>query len=911
MSETHLDSSVNDSEVSVQGYSLLRKDRDRKGGGICLFIRNSINFNVRGDMSSGNVEAMFIEVLFPKSRPFLVGVLYRPPSDGSFLDSFRDIVSKADPRDEVYMLGDFNICMKQNGSSLTRRYRNILSSFSMTQMIDSPTRITTGCSSILDHAITNRTDKVSCSGVLDLSLSDHQAIYMIRGSHVREGSPVTLRRRVLKNYSKELLCNELRGIDWSPVYFATDVNIAVQQFNAKFLSVIDRVAPYRDFRPKLDSKPWMCGEILAAIKKRDLLFRRFKKNREDAELYKEYCRQRNAVQRDVKFAKADYFRRKLNESKGDSGKLWKHLRSLGYSSKNVEGSSIVLENNGVKYFGLSDVSRLFNEFYTSVASDLVSRLPSPSGLFSPISHLFSDFYRQKGCHRRRFVLMPVNGGFIRGALEDMKPNKSTGLDDISARFLKDGVDFLVGPIGHIVNTSIMTESVPDTFKEARVTPLYKKGSRLDAGNYRPVSILPVLSKVLEKAVNSQLRDFLESGNVLFDFQSGFRGGFSTDTCLTNLTDHIRNETAKGNVTGMVLIDLQKAFDTCDHSILLQKLKSMGVASHWFRSYLSERRQCVRTGGTVSSFLDVTCGVPQGSILGPTLFLCYINDMSMALNCHLALYADDSALIYSGPDSNAVASFLSEQMTRCSAWLIDNRLSLHVGKTECIIFGSRRRLKGTDFLVRCGEAVVKRVMSVKYLGVILDENLSFRDHVTGIVKKATGKLYFLYRSGASLDSSSRRLLCSSLVSSGLEYCVSAWYPGLLEESKKSLATLQRKMVRFVSGMGPREHVADAEISSLGWLPFQKRVEFFVLMHVYKVRKALSPAYISRNFVLLSDVHSHSLRQSDLNYSIAHCSFPPGSFTRTAITWWNRLPADLKQIDSVALFRKCLKAFLSPG
>ena len=254
--------------------------------------------------------------------------------------------------------------------------------------------------------------------------------------------------------------------------------------------------------------------------------------------------------------------------------------------------------------------------------------------------------------------------------------------------------------------------------------------------------------------------------------SGFRGGYSTDSCLIGLTDFIKCEIGKGNLVGMVLIDLQKAFDTCDHLVLLQKLERMGVASHWFRSYLSGRRQCVQVGGTVSSFLDVTCGVPQGSILGPTLFLCYINDMSMALNCDLALYADDSALIASGPDSDTVARFLTEQMTKCSAWLIDNRLSLHVGKTECILFGTRGRLRNKNFLVTCGGAVVKRVTSVKNLGVVLDRYLNFRDHVMAIVKKATGKLYFLYRSGATLDSSFRRMLCSSLISSGLEYCVSA-------------------------------------------------------------------------------------------------------------------------------------------
>ena len=181
-------------------------------------------------------------------------------------------------------------------------------------------------------------------------------------------------------------------------------------------------------------------------------------------------------------------------------------------------------------------------------------------------------------------MMPVSGSFIRSQLNGMKANKSTGLDGISAKFLKDGAALLTEPVKHLINMSILTEVVPDKFKEARVRPLFKKGSRLDPGNYRPVSILPVLSKVLERAVNSQLCSFLNSNGILYELQSGFRSGHSADTCLINLTDHIRSEMARGNVVGMVLIDLQKAFYTCDHSILLRKLEGMGVNStNWFHS----------------------------------------------------------------------------------------------------------------------------------------------------------------------------------------------------------------------------------------------------------------------------------------------------------------------------------------
>ena len=183
---------------------------------------------------------------------------------------------------------------------------------------------------------------------------------------------------------------------------------------------------------------------------------------------------------------------------------------------------------------------------------------------------------------------------------------------------------------------------------------------------------------------SLIRDH-ERRNLLFGNQSGFRGGFSTNSSLVGLSDYIKQKMGHGRFVGMVLIDLQKAFDTVDHGILIDKLRAIGVNSvSWFESYLTDRRQCVDVSGTRSDFLPVTCGVPQGSILGPLLFLIYINDMSISLNCMLSLYADDSALIFSHKDSDVIAQRLSTELTNCKKWLVDNRLSLHVGKTECLL-----------------------------------------------------------------------------------------------------------------------------------------------------------------------------------------------------------------------------------
>ena len=784
----------------------------------------------------------------------------------------------------------------------------MLNTFSLAQMITDATRITASTSTVIDHFLTNLKSKITSSGVMNCSFSDHCLIYAVRGSQAKlSTNPVVKSIRCLKNYSKALFCHELRKINWSPVFSAPNVDVALDSFNSLFLTVINKVAPIRKMRFKKDSQPWMNGEILNGIRKRDALFAKVKKDRGNSETYKRFCAQRNLVQRSIKNAKANFFEKGVKECGNDSAKLWRQLGSLGHKAPKGD-ASIVLESNGQRFFDPNVTSRMFNEFYTKVAAKLVSNLPSPSNFFG--FDYCVQFYRSKGIFSPSFSLTPVSRHFIRKQLSALKTNKSTGLDGISPRFLKDGVDYIVDPILHIVNLSISSEIFPSAFKNARVTPLFKKGSRLDVGNYRPVSILPVLSKLLERAVNNQLNEYLSKRDLLYDFQSGFRKGYSTDTCLMNLNDYIKRQTSDGKVTGMIFIDLQKAFDCVDHSLLIRKLSAMGVAStDWFRSYLNDRTQCTQVEGRDSSFLDVNCGVPQGSILGPTLFLCYINDMAGALNCKLSLYADDSALVYSGSDPDIVATFLSQELDTCQKWLIDNRLSIHLGKTECILFGSKRRLNGDiQFEVNLDGQVVQKVTSVKYLGVFVDQCLDFSTHVEGLLKKAHGKLSFLYRNSSFLNLSTRKLLCESLIFSSLEYCSPSWYPGLSARLRDSLSVFKRKCVRFTLGYGPRSHVGEHEFRNLSWMPFSKRVTYFNLLHAYKIRSGCSARYLNQSFTPVPEIHTYNLRQSRFNFSLAHCVSPMGTFIRDAIQDWNSLPAELKAASSLKLFKFRLKRFL---
>ena len=378
-----------------------------------------------------------------------------------------------------------------------------------------------------------------------------------------------------------------------------------------------------------------------------------------------------------------------------------------------------------------------------------------------------------------------------------------------------------------------------------------------------------------------------------------------------LTDFVKGEMGKGKLVGMVLLDLQKAFDTVNHDIMIEKLRAIGVNStDWFRSYLTGRQQTVDVNGKHSSFLDVTCGVPQGSILGPLLFLLYVNDMQISVSCKLVLYADDSALIFSHTDWRIIQETLSSELGNCHRWLLDNKLSLHVGKTESIVFGTSRRLGSIgDFQVECGGTSVGHVKSVTYLGVHLDENMNGRKHAEDVIKKCAGRMSFLYRKAAFLDFNCRKLLTSALIQPYLDYCSSSWYEGVAKLLKTKFDTLQRRMVRFIHSKGPMEHIGLGDLGALSWLSVPDRVRFFRRLHVFRMRSGLSPPYLLDNFTPLRSVHAYGTRGSVHDFHVSkEISLSHSSFAYNAVSNWNALPDSLKGIQSLAVFKSKLKHYL---
>ena len=637
LNETWLDENITDEELHLPDYNIIRRDRDCFGGGVAVYIAVHLQFNLINNENSSNIEALWFELTPPKSKKILFGSLYRPPnSDASVfsgeIESMLTNYSKDD--NEAILLGDFNFDMALNSSGLKPKAKNFLRitrAFDLTQIISECTRITEHSRTMIDLFFTTRPE-LYCSGVIPVGFSDHCAIFGIRKLHrIKLPPPKIVEARNYKHYDPEIFRADLSRVPWDVIEFESNPDDAWNSFKDLFMSVADSNAPVVTRRVRGRSLPWITHTIKDLMKRRD--YHHKKAIHTNNELHwSSYKRLRNAVSMKLRKEKANYYSKQLSE-KQDSRKLWKTLNELLPNKKQHAAANAPAAEK------LTATS--FNEFFTSVAEKLCGHFKG-----KPMPKLWTPRVTEN------FVFQKVSTNFVCKELTKLKLTKATGLDGHTARLLKDAAPVIAKSITYLVNLTISTGVIPSEWKDARVTPIFKSGARNDENNYRPISVLPLVSKVMEHAIQVHFLAFLTVHDLLSIHQSGFRKKHSTETAVVYLTDHILDHMDRQMTTGAVFIDLKKAFDLVDHECLLYKLEHYGVRGgtlDWFREYLTTRTQRVHFGKHLSSSQAIHFGVPQGSILGPPLFVLYINDLPQCLeNCFINMYADDTVLYSTSP-----------------------------------------------------------------------------------------------------------------------------------------------------------------------------------------------------------------------------------------------------------------------
>ena len=607
--------------------------------------------------------------------------------------------------------------------------------------------------------------------------------------------------------------------------------------------------------------------------------------------------------------KKQFMKNKLDENIGKPKELWKTLKSLGLSKTNKSDTKICLKNEDGTSFESKKTSEIFKDFFSNLAGNLLNKLPSAPKKFGMST--VEAYYKNRIPTANNFSFCATDETNILNLLKSINPSKAPGLDNIAGKFLKEGAVVLARPLTQICNFSISSSIFPDKCKHAKLKPLFKKGPTTEAKNYRPISLLPLVSKIIEKVIHDQTQKYLDENKIIYKYQSGFRPNHSTNSCLSYLCNKVQQGFEKGMLTGMILIDLQKAFDTIDHQIFLKKIKYLGFSNsaiNWFRSYLENRTFSVQVEDSLSSPGDLKCGVPQGSILGPLLFLLYVNDMSQAVKCDLLLYADDSCLVFEGENINEIENRLNNDFNMLCDWFVDNKLSIHFGedKTKAIVFGTNRKMKNIRELeIKHGDIKIKQYPQVVYLGCILDSRLSGEAMALQALGKINGRLKFLYRKKVFLTPSLKRLLCNALIQPHFDFACLAWYTNLKKELKKKMQTCQNKCIRYCLNMGNRDHIGVQEFKKINWLPTKERFEQCVLVNIYKFFNKRAPEYVAEMYYPVEQ--GQKTRFSFQKLILPHRTTNRGICLLSYVgpRLWNGLQTEIKSVSNANNFKHEIK------
>ena len=483
-------------------------------------------------------------------------------------------------------------------------------------------------------------------------------------------------------------------------------------------------------------------------------------------------------------------------------------------------------------------------------------------------------------------------------MHSLKVNKAAGLDKIPARLVRDAEVELAPSLTYLINKSITDGTVPALWKVARVTPLYKSEDKLLVENYRPISVLPVLSKVLERVVHTQMSAYLDHLSLLYKHQYGFRRGRSTAQAVGQLNNFVLDAMDGHKVTGMLFLDISKAFDSINHKILLGKLEHIGLSSRslrWFKSYLADRRQCVCINGEMSETRTIDLGVPQGSILGPLLFNVYINSLSTAVTkSELILYADDAVLVVAASTSRELTDALQHDFNEISNWYISNKLTVNVKKTKLMLSGSKTMLSSfSDFTFSAGEDQVNRVSSFNYLGVVLDEKWKWKMHVNSLLQKLGHRLSVFNRIYHMLDEKSLTAYFNGLVLPHLDYADVVWgdQPGLTTRMKQ-LQSFQNRIAKKIS----KGKMTSAEaLTSLQWVPLHARRFGHRCCLVQDAMKGEIPEHLDVFKSTMSQQHGYNTRNGYMPViSKPRTEWGKNKTYYKAITDWASLPSELKKL-----------------
>lgn len=918
ISESFLDSdySSDDERLNLHGYSMLRSDHpsNTKRGGVCIFYKEHLPFVRRDDLAYLD-ECLVGEIKIKNSKCFIT-CLYRSPSQTveetyiftSGLEKICSDIALESPKCSI-VIGDLNAkCTNwwsdgSNNLCGTELY-NLSTLLGYSQLIQEPTNFEPNKTpSCIDLIFTSQPNLVIESGVHpSLSRScHHQMIYAKISFKIHH--PPSYKRKVwhYKHARVDLIKRSIESFDWKGNFLNLNVNDQVEFFNNTLINIFNNFIPHETIKCSNKDPPWMNKEIRGALRRKNRQYRKYISGGMKEEEYSNLKEATDLVSTLIATSKDTYFTnlgKKLNDPNTSPKTYWSILKRFLNKVKVPEIPPLLMDGIFVTETGKK--ASIFNSYFANQCKILENGSIIPELMYKT---------------NKRVKDISFSNSDLSKIIKDLNPNKAHGFDNISIKMIQMCGDSILPPLKMIIESAITSGSFPDSWKKGNIIPVHKKENKNLVKNYRPISLLPIFGKICEKIIYNNLFTFFQENKLLADNQSGFRKGDSCVSQLLSITHEIY-KSFDGNPsieTRGIFLDISKAFDKVWHKALLYKLKCYGVEGGLYNileSYLQNRKQRVVLNGQSSSWLDVNAGVPQGSVLGPLLFLIYINDLPDNLNSVAKLFADDTSIFSTVFDVTKSGEDLNVDLTTVENWAFQWRMAFNPDPnkqaTEVIFSRKIESVNHPDLYFN--NLAVTSAPVQKHLGLFLDKKLTFNHHLKGKIAKANKGIGIIKRMYSYLPRKSLLTIYKSFVRPHLDYGDIIYdrphndaFCTMIESVQYNAALA---ITRAIKGTSRERLYQELGLESLSDRRWYRRLVYF-----YNIVNKSAPDYLC---ALLpgKNVSRDPLRSNLFRNFPAKTDYFDNSFFPYCVREWNKLGVNLQNSVSISRFKKALLDFIRP-
>ena len=879
-------------EVEIDGYTLFHKDRvDRRGGGVALYVRNTLHSYINNRIKTeSNTESLWVDIHIGGNKKIVVGIIYRPPNLSEEVStSIIQELERAARYNNIYIMGDFNYggidWENMTSDRSSEEFLNTVQDSFYKQLVREPTRQ----GNILDLVLTNNETQVSQVEIGPrFDVSDHHEIrFKIVGERKVDENTTLVPDFRKANY--EGLRQHLQRIDWVNIGMdgreeeSNEMEILYNSTVREILNVQEKFVPKKNIRSKNNDPKWMNSNIKRDIATKKGLYRKIKRG--ESQLLVSYNELARKVKKDIRLAKRNYEIKVAREAQKDPKSFYQL-----YKTKVKDKIGPLKGRDDREIDCAEEISEELNNYFLSIFTEEgQSRDAEPEQSFT-------------GQETDMLKDIVINNEIVIREIDGLKKTKSPGPDNVYPRILKECREQLSEHIAKLFQKSLDTGFVPKLWRQANVVPIFKKGDKSDKSNYRPISLTSVIGKMLEAIIARAVRKHLDDHNLIRHSQHGFSKGKS---CLTNLLSFYRKvfETVdKGDSYDIVFLDFSKAFDRVPHRKLLSKIKAHGIGGKvldWIEGWLSNREQRVQINGKKSEWGKVTSGVPQGSVLGPLLFIIYINDIEVGVSSDVSKFADDTKV---GRPVKSIddVRMLQEDLDKLYNWSDKWEMQFNINKCNIMRVG-----KGEGTVeYSLNNIALDRIYCARDLGVQVSSDLRPRKQCIIARNKANRTLGFIRRSVTNRSPEVILKLYLSLVRPHLDYAAQFWSP-YYRKDVESLEAVQRRMTKMVEGM--RNIPYKERLKRLNLHSLERRRVRGDLIEVFKWVKGINEGNIKQviDFSKQNRTRSNGFKLEKLRF---RTNIGKNWFTNRVVNDWNSLSKHVVEAESINSFKRRLDEYM---